>query len=132
MKNKAKQGFSLLETMMASIVLGTLAIGGSAALRHAGGTIMAQQSQRAALAAASSVMEQYIHHYGLDALKSKAESAGGKLSLPSATRTFDDGRTFLVSGEVTYDTDDKVKLWIQVDGHTIEPVVLCYEGLLSD
>ena len=49
MKTKHKSGFSLIEIMVAALVLAALAVGGAAALYHAGAGIQEQELKRMAV-----------------------------------------------------------------------------------
>ncbi len=57
MKTKNKSGFSLIEIMVAVIILTVLALGGAAVMYHTGGGVQRQQNKREAIVAANRVLE---------------------------------------------------------------------------
>ena len=57
MKTKHKSGFSLVEIMVAILVLVVLALGGGAVMYQTGGDIQQQQNKREAIVAANLVLE---------------------------------------------------------------------------
>lgn len=56
--NKRRAGFSLVEVMLAALILVVLALGGGAILQHSGSTVAIQQNKRVAIEAASRQLEQ--------------------------------------------------------------------------
>ena len=58
MNLKLKSGFSLVELMVAMLILAVLVLGSAAILYQAGGTIAIQNNKRAAVSAASRRLEQ--------------------------------------------------------------------------
>lgn len=67
MKTKHKSGFSLIEIMVAALVLAVLAVGGAAVLAHTGASIQIQGNKRVALALANARLEtaRVQNYYGL-------------------------------------------------------------------
>ncbi len=61
----------MLETMVSTVVLAVLAVGGSAAMRYAGSIMARQQARREALVEASAIMERNIYDIGLVSLKNR-------------------------------------------------------------
>ncbi|MCF7864074.1 MAG: prepilin-type N-terminal cleavage/methylation domain-containing protein, partial [Kiritimatiellales bacterium] len=59
MKSKNKSGFSLIEVMVAALLLAVLAIGGAAVMYQTGGNIQIQGNKRIALELANEVLERY-------------------------------------------------------------------------
>ena len=59
MKTKNKSGFSLVEIMVAALLLAVLAIGGAAVMYQTGGNIQIQGNKRIALELANEVLERY-------------------------------------------------------------------------
>lgn len=58
-KMKNKSGFSLVEIMVAVLLLAVLALGGAAVMYQTGGSIQRQQSKREAIVAANHVIESF-------------------------------------------------------------------------
>jgi len=58
METNSKSGFSLVEIMVAVLILTVLALGGAAILYRAGGTVAIQNGKRAAISAANRRLEQ--------------------------------------------------------------------------
>lgn len=59
MKNKNKSGFSLIEVMVAVLLLMVMAIGSAAVMYQTGGGVQRQQNKREAIVAANTVLESY-------------------------------------------------------------------------
>lgn len=58
LNTKGKKGFSLVEVMIAVLLLTIMALGGAAFMQRAGSTVTIQKSKRAAIIAASRRLEQ--------------------------------------------------------------------------
>lgn len=56
-KTKSKAGSTLIEVMLAALILVVLALGGGAILRHSGSTVAIQKNKRVAIEAASRQLE---------------------------------------------------------------------------
>lgn len=79
MKKKVKSGFTLIEVMMAILILAALAMGGAAVLYQTGGTIKETGNKRFALELARSEMEDL---FGQDYWDTRSQAKDDPISKP--------------------------------------------------
>jgi len=125
-----KRGFTLLETMVATLSLAILAIGGSASFTYGGSMIHRLQSQRNALSVAISVMEDQIRNVGVEALKKATEDRGGEAEFLETVSI--DGIDYTAETTVfPLTVDDFMDVRVSVTARDIDPVSLGYRALIS-
>jgi len=116
-KHKSREGVTLIETMVAMLVLVVLVIGGSATLSHSGSMVVTRENQRAALAAATTVMEENIKGIGVAGLVEDAIEING-YSLETTVESPGDGYVYV-----------RVLASAAEGAPTIDPFSLCYREL---
>ena len=119
MKTKHKSGFSLIEIMVAVIILVVLALGGAAVMYQTGGGIQRQQNKREAIVAANRVLESlwnrtYVY-IGSSPPTSTTESVNGNAMTTdvviSSEQTNADGDNYYdIQIEISYMAGDTVVL----------------------
>ena len=117
MKTKNKSGFSLIEIMVAVILLVTLALGGAAVMYQTGGSIQRQQNKREALVAANFAMESFWNQ-NYDSLR----SLGGTQSSTNAD----------VNGQTMTMTVDILPEDVDIDGNSNVVIVIDVDHMGSD
>lgn len=102
MKTKHKSGFSLIEVMVATLILAFLAVGGSAALYHTGAMIQNQEQKRMAVDRAMERLE-LVKRTKYSIMQKEAISLG-----VSVIYFIDDGDDLLESGDlqIVQDAED--------------------------
>ncbi len=131
MKNRNKTGFTLIETLVSTLLLGILVLGATASLSHTGTIIQRQEIERTALMAATYVMEFYIYDasQGIENLEAQAASNGGSIQFSSPV--VEDGYTFTASTKVENTTAagiSFVRVRVTLTGAGIDPIMLTYEA----
>jgi prepilin-type N-terminal cleavage/methylation domain-containing protein len=127
-----KQGFTLIEVMVSSLALAVMVIGGSASFTYGGSMIQRLQTQRNALTVATSVMEDNIRNTGLGMLEQAARDNGEETTF---SETFSSGgidytaTTHVIN--LVEDGNNVVQVRVSVIAPSIDPVTLCYKGLLG-
>lgn len=112
MKTKHKSGFSLVEIMVAVLILAVLAIGGAAVMYQTGGNIQRQQNKREALIVANHIVESYWNlNYG-DLRDNYAGGTGSENSVVVNGRTMNLTVDF---GAESFDGDGNRYIEISVD-----------------
>ncbi|MEE9369729.1 MAG: prepilin-type N-terminal cleavage/methylation domain-containing protein [Pontiella sp.] len=90
--SKNKSGFSLIEVMVAALLLAVLAIGGAAVLSHAGSNIQVIGNKQIALERARTKLE-WLHNFDYQVLR--ATAVAGAPSVVSTNETHN-GVTFTI------------------------------------
>ena len=88
MKTKYKSGFSLIEIMVAALLLAVIAVGGAAVLSHTGVSIQIQGNKRVALELANARLEtaRAQNYYGLGGILPPLLDVEGQYYLTDANR----------------------------------------------
>jgi prepilin-type N-terminal cleavage/methylation domain-containing protein len=88
MKTKHKAGFSLIEIMVAALLLAVLAVGGAAVLSHTGASIKIQGNKRIALELANARLEtaRVQNYYGLGGIIPPLKDEEDRYFLTDANR----------------------------------------------
>ncbi len=126
LKNKKNKGFSLIEIMVALLLLTALVLGGSAALSYSRSMIAKQKHQRAALAVATSVMEDNIHRVGIEQLNQWVLDGN---PTQNTNITFF-GINFSASSTSTALTGGLLHVMVSVSSPTVQTLTLGYTGQL--
>ena len=119
MKKINKSGFSLIEIMVAVILLAVLALGGAAVMYQTGGGVQRQQNKREAIVAANRVLENLwsttYANIGSSPTSPTTVSVNGNAMTTSVT---------ISSEQTNADGDNYYDIQITISYMTGDPVVL--------
>lgn len=126
-----RDGFTLIETLVSTLLLGILVLGATASLSHSGTIVQRQEIERSARLAANYVMEFYIYDdtMGTENLEAQAASNGGTIQFSNPV--VEDGYTFTATIDVENKTAGGiyfVHVRVRLTGPEIDPITLTYEA----
>lgn len=121
MKRKKQAGFSLIEVMIAIVILALVILGSAALVFQASGGIQKQQNKREAVVAANTVLERYwnvTYSTLLNDFAGSTETTTETVNGNSMTVTI----TF--SNELVWDGESYIQILVDVDHATGEDIQL--------